>query len=371
MIANNKFAWTPFGMIGSVIAIAAIGVLAANAQQRGVRPYIPRAGEVRPISRPQPPAIPQPAASKTSGGEAQPAVKQPVPKQDGDAQKQGIIDMEDTTWDQKTDVTTGRDLTYKEDDMVVTGAKARYKRFTKKTGLLDAEGNLVMDDSKYHITGEKGSYDSRPNAKLAIITGSVVIVIKPKDKSADPNASDVESEKGRGGTIYCDRVEYYRAKKYTILTGHLVFKQKIKKDNGQTVERTLTAEHAEHDKNVEKLHLFAPVDMKDTDDQEGHFDKDVFIGTKEGEETLQSSGRFKGTFNVESDDEDKGGGSAADKKSDTTKKPDGKDSSDGKKDTPGAAPDNKQDTPRGTQDKKPDTPGSTPEKKQDPPVKKT
>ena len=154
------------------------------------------------------------------------------------------------------------------------------------------------------MTGEKARYDNSPTVKVAVITGSVVIVMKPKDKPAANPADDVDKEKSKGATAYCDRLDYHKLKDFSVLTGHVVFKQKITKDDGKMVERTVTAEHAEYDGAANQMHLFAPVELMDTEDQAFHFDKDVFVGTKEGEETVKSPGRFKGKINVP-EDEDK------------------------------------------------------------------
>ena len=325
--------------MASAFVVAAGGLVGnVGAQQRGSRPFIPRPSEMRPLSRALPSALPAPPSTARATGQSPP----PTTKATGDSQKHADLDLLDPTVDERTGITTGRDVVYKEDDMVVTGAKARYTRFNKNTGMLEAEGNLVLDDPKYHITGDKASYDNRANAKIAIVTGTVVIVIKPKDKPSDTNPSDVAKQKSNGATIYCDRLDYFRNKKFVVLTGHLIFKQTITKDNGRTVERTMTAEHAEHDQKADKMHLFAPVEVKDTDDQEGHFDKDVFVGTKEGEETLQSSGRFKGKINVDSDDADDTKGTTPDpKKPEPGKEPQGA----GKQDPPPSLPDKKEDPP--------------------------
>jgi hypothetical protein len=106
--------------------------------------------------------------------------------------------------------------------------------------------------------------------------------------------------------VYCDRIDDYYERQFVILSGHLVFKQQITKSDGKTLERILTAEHAEYDGKANRLHHFAPVDLKDTDNQSGHFDQDVVVGTKEGEETVQSKGRFSAVFPIgnEKPDED-------------------------------------------------------------------
>lgn len=282
----------------------------AGAWQQKVRPYVPRPSEVRPLANGQATAIPPPG--KTAPGLASPATSVDDPKRK-------YVGLEGAEWtvDEKTGITTARDFTYTEDDMVVTGAKARYN---KNTSVLDANGNLVLDDPKHHVTGDKAHVDNSRKAKLAIFTGSVVIVLKPKAQPADAPANDVASEKGKGGTITCDRVDDYYKKQFVILRGHLTFKQKITKKDGHTVERTLTADHAEYDGKHDKMHLFVPVEMTDSDGQEAHFEQDVFVGTKEGEETLDSKGRTRLKILIE-DDKDDSSDAPPDTKSDAPAKP--------------------------------------------------
>jgi len=309
--------------------------LHAIAGQGKPRPFVPRPSDLRPLSRGQeasPPAIPLP------GAKAPASLTPPAGKSDSPKPKLAGFDCEDPTVEEKTGVITGRDFTYKEEDMVVTGAKAHYNKNTK---VLDADGNLVLDDPKHHVTGDKAHVDNSRKGKLAIITGSVIIVLKPKDKPVDAPANDVADEKGKGGTITCDRVDDYYKKEFVILSGHLTFKQKIAKKDGHMVERTLTADHAEYDGKNDKMHLFAPVDVKDTENQEAHFQKDVYVGTKEGEETLKSDGPAKFIFLVD-EDKDDSGDTAGDKPPATAG---GKSAGAGKQGSPPAETDKKQDTP--------------------------
>jgi len=358
MTALRQNVWMSLGMIGSASAIIGIGILAAGAQQRSNRPYIPRASEVRPISRSQTPA-PQPSPSTAKSANDRAPI---APSKSGDDQtKKGGLESADLFVDEQTGLMTAKDFTYTENDMVVTGSKARYNKNSK---ILDAEGMLAMDNPKHHVTGDVAHVETKKSVKHAVFNGNVVIVIKPKETT--PGSGDeVASEKGKGGTITCDHVDDFYGRKFVIMNGHLTFKQKITKKNGKIVERTLTADHAEFDENANKLHLFPPVEMKDTENQEAHFPKDVYIGTKEGEETLKSeSGKF--VFNTDQDDDDSDSANGA--------KPEDKSGpiSNG---TPGAGKDaqgaGKQDTPATNPDKKQDTPTTTPDKKQDPPSKKT
>ncbi len=261
-------------------------------------------------------------------------------KQADDKTKWATIDAVGWSYSEKTGEHTGTNFVYKEEDTTVTGAKLRYN---DKKDILDAEGSLTLEDSKHTATGNKAHIENGKK-KLATITGNVVITLKPdpqestaksatttvSPKETAPGTSkiDVKTEvktapitpptetdtsegknsvhktRSEGGTVTCDTVEDYYRRKFVIMRGHLVFKQKVKKKSGEMVERTLTAEHAEYNGKKEEMELFAPVESHDTDGQELHFEKNVIVGTKEGEESLQSKGKVKFKVKVdESDDE--------------------------------------------------------------------
>ncbi len=231
--------------------------------------------------------------------------KQPL--KDAKEPKYGDLVMYNIKHEDKTGLLIGTNFRYTEEDTVITGDNARYNRETK---FLQATGNLVLDTKKYHITGGKADVDNGKK-KLAIITENVVIVMKPSEKKeAAPTPKEgsekdasLSDEKGKGVLITCDRVESQYKKKYIKMFGNLVFKQKVKKKNGTEIERILFAEHAEYDDKLEVLHLFKPVRGEDTDGQKAKFDTDVFVGTKEGEETLYSSGKMELRM-VQEEDED-------------------------------------------------------------------
>lgn len=208
---------------------------------------------------------------------------------------------------------SARNIHYAESDRTVTGDMGRYNR---KTRQLSAEGHIVLDDPKHHITADRASVDDG-KAKLAILNSSVVIVIKPDEPA--PGAApatggktteetnteeDVASTRKRGAVITCDHVEDYYRKKSILMRGHLVGKQRYRDKDGTDIERTLIAEHAEYDGKTEVLVLFPPVDVRDTQGQEMHFDTKVIVGTKEGAETLESSGAFRGVYHPKNSDEE-------------------------------------------------------------------
>jgi lipopolysaccharide export system protein LptA len=236
--------------------------------------------------------------------------------------------MEDSKSNQKTGISTGRNFTYRERDTVITGQKAQYN---EKQNRLLAEGELVLDDPKHHVVGDKADVDNSKR-KLAIITGNVIITIKPKaEQSASPPEGTVptapvtppaeavkndekenaSSVRGKGVKIFCDRVEsqYDRRKKYVKIFGKTVkFTQKFTNKDGKEVERTVIAEHAEYDGIKDELVLFAPVKATDTEGQVMNFSGKVRVGTKEGEEWLESKEKSTGIFRVpDEDDEEENG----------------------------------------------------------------
>lgn len=260
----------------------------------------------------------------------------PTDKAAVDKTKWATIDAVGWEYSEKTGEHTGSNFVYKEEDTTVTGAKLRYN---EKKDILDAEGSLTLQDPRHIATGDKAHIENGKK-KLAVITGNVVIILKPdqqeslsdsattnvtpKATSTAPGKAEVKTApvsppagtdsgdeknsvrktRSEGGTVTCDIVEDYYRRKFAIMRGHLVFKQKVKKKSGEMVERTLTAEHAEYNGKKDEMELFAPVDSHDTDGQELHFEKNVIVGTKEGDESLQSKGKVKFRVRIDrSDDE--------------------------------------------------------------------
>lgn len=294
-----------------------------------------------------PAAGPIPGGARAQERAATPAAKRserkpPEPARPGgdNKQKEATIEGVDVVVDQRTGITTGHKIWYREADMTLYGDNGRYN---KKTRVLEAEGNLSLDDPKHHVSANRAHVDNS-ETKLAIITGSVVLTLKPEVKSdakqpitaggnrparaegrragdADPVAagqgdpsrkpgsreSDQENPqeaRKHGGTATCDRVEDHYKRKFVVLRGNLVFTQKFVNSEGRSIERRLTAEHAEYDGKADRLVLFAPVHAVDSDGQEMHFEKDVRVGTKEGAETLSSSGRFQARIKIDEDEKE-------------------------------------------------------------------
>ncbi len=202
----------------------------------------------------------------------------------------------------RTNVVTGHDFIYQEEDATITGDNARCQQMGKNPDryyLLDIDGHLVFDDTTHHATGEKAHVNDQ--TKVADITGNVVMVLKPEAKTADSGGKaapstaadkdpDVNSVKKHGATVKCDHVEDHYKQKYVKLFGHLVFKQRFTDAEGTDVERTLTAEHAEYDGKAETMVLYPPVDEHDNQNNTFHSDNIVRVGTKEGDEWIEGNG---------------------------------------------------------------------------------
>jgi len=285
-----------YGIAASGTLLLAAGTLSLVASARQSPPSPAQVKKVIPLAPPRTanrpvtlPGLDKPAG--TQAGAAQPG---------GSPQKQAHLAMDDADLNEKSGLTKGKNLVYTEGDMKFTGMTAVYNKNSKE---LDAQGNLELDDPKHHVTGDKSHVDRKK--QLATITGNVVITLKPTPP--DPNLPanpDADKERKFPIIITCDLAEDSYKKDFIVLKGHLIFKQTIVKENGKMVERTLTAEHAEYDGKANKLHLFSPVKAYDSEDQKTDFEKDVFVGTKEGETTVTSPGGSKTIINLDNETDD-------------------------------------------------------------------
>ena len=172
---------------------------------------------------------------------------------------------------------------------------------------MDADGHLVMDDPEHHGTCQKAHVEE--SKALAVLTGDVVLTLKPQTAgaaNAADSASSVSDAKKQGAVVTCDQVDSYYKKKFTVLRGHLVFKQHILREKEEPLDRTGTAEHAEYDGKAEVLTLFPPAQGHDSDESEFYSDKNnLVIVTKAGEETL-SGAHGKVVAHVKEDADDEG-----------------------------------------------------------------
>ena len=153
-----------------------------------------------------------------------------------------------------------------------------------------------------------------------MVTGSVVVVVKPKSDKPEPMAPapvtlnpangtatvDSPGKQDEGpssarkypATITCDKLEYEYAKekKHAVLNGNFKVVQKLSDKT-----RTMTAEHAEWFGLEERLVLYPPVHAEDTKGMKADSKEIVTVLTKEGAEGLTMK---KGMAIINVDDDD-------------------------------------------------------------------
>jgi lipopolysaccharide export system protein LptA len=222
-------------------------------------------------------------------------------------------------------------------------------QWDEKAKTATATGNMKMTDPQADATSERADVYYKKDTRRLVLTGSVVILVKPKqDNQAGPaaqvapkgpapvvlqdgklvaqtgprtvaNQPDEESPRSARkypATITCDKVEYEyaRDKKHAVLTGNFKVVQKLSDST-----RTLTAEHGEWFGNDERIVLYPPVHFEDTKGRKGDTESKVTIHTREGEETFSVPG--KGVLvlpNLPDEDEPE---TPADRKTEPTDKP--------------------------------------------------
>lgn len=160
-----------------------------------------------------------------------------------------------------------------------------------------ATGNLLLKDPRAELTGDK--LEAWLDEKRALLTGSVRLLVKPKENGDQkPSAAKrletgtqppdeeekftLENVKKYPIVITCDRIEYFYRKKAASLTGSLKATQTLR--NGKV--RTLTADRAEYDQKKEILTLIGNVRIE--------FEKGklltpkVVVSVKEGDEWFEA-----------------------------------------------------------------------------------
>lgn len=193
-----------------------------------------------------------------------------------------------------------------------TVIKADLFTWNDKKRTARATGNLHMSDDQADGTAEQADIEYARSKKLIVLTGKVVLTLKPrkpasKDQPSAENAANGAADKASDEPglrdypieVTCDRVEYSyaRAKRHAVLTGNLRAVQKLKDHT-----RTLTADRAEWFGAEEKAILYGPVRVEDTKGRKGETPEDVIIHTREGQESIKMR---KGVYTMPMEDEDK------------------------------------------------------------------
>jgi hypothetical protein len=197
------------------------------------------------------------------------------------------------------------------------GASVTCDHFTwnDKTNLAHGEGHLSVTDTEVDATADKADIDYQKSRKVMVLTGSVVVTLKPREKADDAQAGNTKSpdaptraagdgeslgdSKRYAVTLTCPRLEYHYSKKrkYAVLTGPIVATQKVSDHT-----RTLKAPKAEWFGLEERALLAGPVEVEDTKGRKGSSPEAVTLFTTEGAERLVLR---KGTWEmpVEEDDD--------------------------------------------------------------------
>lgn len=196
------------------------------------------------------------------------------------------------------------------------GASVTCDHFTwnDKTNMARGEGHLSVSDTEVDATADKAEIDYHKSRKVMVLTGSVVVTLKPKDRAdavpvADGNAGaapdkpkaegeSLDDSKRYAVTVTCPRLEYHYSKKrkYAVLTGPIVATQKVSDHT-----RTLKSPKAEWFGLEERALLAGPVEVEDTKGRKGSSPEGVTLYTTEGAERLVL---HKGTWEMPVDDDE-------------------------------------------------------------------
>lgn len=126
-------------------------------------------------------------------------------------------------------------------------------------------GHIKMNDSESEITGELVNADF--GAEIVNIMGNVKIVTtksaKKEETAPGANTEGAKPEEKRVTTITCERIQYYytEGKRHAVVTGLIKAVQK---------ERTITAQHADYDRERDVITLGDDVTITREDGSEFH-----------------------------------------------------------------------------------------------------
>jgi len=239
----------------------------------------------------------------------------PPPASTKDDTREIEITFEDWSHNEKTGLSEYKKAVIVDGDTTINSDTAQINRKTKTAFVT---GNLRISDPQADVTGEKADVSYAKSKRLAVMTGKVHIILKPKSQKAEVAPATIKVDNGKAvvdgeaddansatvtrkqpAEVDCDKVEYEyaKAKKHALLTGSFKVTQKL---SDRT--RTLTAVKAEWFGNEERLVLTAPVHMEDTKGTKADSNHDVTLYTKEGEERLKM-GPGKMTVPVEDEDQ--------------------------------------------------------------------
>lgn len=164
-----------------------------------------------------------------------------------------------------------------------------------------AQGPVHLFDPQDDLTGRHGSVDFTKH--LAILTDSIVLVVKPGKREANADGTSVRKQFKDPATLTCQAMTYDYKFKVGRIPGPLTVTQIIqtKEDGPQT--RVLTADAGLYDGRAETIKLVGDIKVTDSDGSvtEGNtrtLGKPVVIGIKEGSESIFVPFPTKGHYTV-------------------------------------------------------------------------
>ncbi len=203
----------------------------------------------------------------------------------------GHADVVKTIWGSKTEVLMTGNVRFNSKDTTLTSDKVTYDKQTKTAV---SPGKLTITNPECDITGDKGT--AYFEKRLGVVEGSVEMLLKPKkDETLDKDS--VKARMTEPTTVTCPKLEYLYSSKIATASGGVLFKQP---------KRSARADKAVYDGKKELLVLTgSPVDGIDEDGQTFKAPK-VTISLKKGDEWMEATGGFSGSFKVDLE-EDSGG----------------------------------------------------------------
>ncbi len=201
----------------------------------------------------------------------------------------GHADVVKAVWGNKTEVLMVGNVRFISKDTTLTSDKVTYDKQTKTAV---SPGKISITNPECDVTGSKGiAYFEK---KLGIIEGDVTMLMKPK-KDETQDKDSIKAKMSEPTTITCPKLEYLYSSKIATATGGVVFKQQ---------KRSAKADKAVYDGKKELLTLTGnPVEGVDEDGQTFKAPK-VVISLKNGDEWMEATGGFSGSFKVDLESEE-------------------------------------------------------------------
>ena len=180
-------------------------------------------------------------------------------------------------------------------DTIIYADKIDYRESTR---IATTTGKLKIYDDQNTITGEKCTVNFKE--KKGTLTGSVVLVAKPKPKpvtaAADTSKPKTLKDEWKDeATITCDKIEYYYKEKRAVVPGPIKMVQKT---------RTVTADSGTYLGKDEIVQLTGNVKGNDDKDKHSFTAPAVKISLKKDNEWMEAE-KATGSFYVKEEDETK------------------------------------------------------------------